>query len=67
MRIIDKLTEMIDEATEAENFKLAKELAFIQIELIDERTREWQKGYDCGYGLAMRELELKLIKPISQD
>jgi hypothetical protein len=60
--LIDKLSIIIDEATKAEDFKLAKELGYIQLGIIDERTREWERGYDCGYDLAMKEIEMRRMK-----
>jgi hypothetical protein len=57
-----KLDFVIEKLTQAEEFGLAKELSEIQIQLIDERSKEWNKGYDAGRGLALREIELRRLK-----
>lgn len=56
---ITKLGFVIEKLTQAEEHSLAKELSFIQLELIEDRSKEWDKGYDVGHGLAIREIELR--------
>ena len=62
MNIIDKLNNMIDEAEEMGNYKLANALSCMQLEIIQERSKEWDKGYKIGYTLGLREAELKTLK-----
>lgn len=62
MKNIDMVTRLgfiIEQATRAEDFKLANELSYIQLDLIEERTRAWNEGFNMGYGLSVREKELK--------
>lgn len=50
--VIDRIEHIRESAVEAENFKLAKELAAIQLDIIEERSREWSNGFDAGFALA---------------
>jgi hypothetical protein len=61
-KLVSKLNNMIEEATQARNFKLANSLGSLQIQIIEERTNAWVKGYENGYKLAMREIELRKLK-----
>lgn len=68
-KLVSKLNDMINEATEARNFKLANSLGSLQIQIIEERTNAWVRGYEHGYKLAMKEIELRKLKdkPIIDD
>jgi hypothetical protein len=62
MQNIDMVTRLgfiIEQATKAEDFKLANELSFIQLDLIEERSKAWNEGFNTGYGLQVRRKELK--------
>lgn len=62
MTNIDAITKMsfvIERLTQAEEYSLARELSEIQLELIEERSKEWENGYDVGNGLAKREIEIR--------
>lgn len=64
MKNIDMVTRLgfiIEQATKAEDYKLANELSYIQLELIEERTRAWDEGFNTGFGLKNREQELKKL------
>jgi hypothetical protein len=58
--VMDRIQAIRDAAAQAENFALARELGEIQLEIIDERSREWANGYDAGVALAKRDRELRL-------
>jgi hypothetical protein len=62
MNIIDRLNQMIEEAEDLGNYKFANALSNLQIEIIKERSREWDKGYAIGYDLGLRESELKKLR-----
>jgi hypothetical protein len=59
MNIIDKLNRMIEEAEEMENYKFANALSSMQLEIIQERSKEWDKGYAIGYDLGIKEAKFK--------
>jgi uncharacterized FlaG/YvyC family protein len=69
VKLMSKLNEMIEEATQARNYKLANSLGELQISVIEERTKAWVRGYENGYKLAMKEIELRKLKdkPITED
>ena len=60
--VLDKLTEMINEAKDAGNDSLAKDLHYVQIGMIRDLSREWSKGFDVGNGLALKEIEMRRSK-----
>jgi hypothetical protein len=62
MNIIEKLNQMIEEAEENGNYKFANSLSSMQIEIIRERSKEWDKGYKIGYDLGLKEAKLKELK-----
>lgn len=53
-KLMAKLNTMIDEATRAEEYKLATALGNLQIEIIEERTKAWELGFDSGYSHGVR-------------
>ena len=53
-KLMAKLNDMIDEATKDEEYKLATALGNLQIEIIEERTKAWEKGFDSGFSLGVR-------------
>jgi hypothetical protein len=57
--MVTRLGFVIEQATKAEDFKLANELSLIQLDLIEERSRAWDEGFNTGYGLKVRRQELK--------
>lgn len=62
MKNIDMVTRLgfvIEQATKAEDYKLANELSLIQLDLIEERSRAWHEGFDTGWSLKVREQEFK--------
>lgn len=62
MKNIDMVTRLgfiIEQATRAEDYKLANELSLIQLDLIEERSRAWNEGFDTGFSLKKRQQELK--------
>jgi hypothetical protein len=62
MKNIDMVTRLgfiIEQATRAEDYKLANELSYIQLDLIEERSRAWNEGFDTGYALSVRRKQLK--------
>jgi hypothetical protein len=62
MKNIDMVTRLgfiIEQATKAEDFKLANELSYIQLDLIEERSRAWDEGFNVGFSLQVRRQELK--------
>ena len=59
---ITKLGFVIEKLTQAEEYSLAKELSFIQLELIEDRSKEWNRGYDAGNELAIKEIELRRLR-----
>lgn len=54
-KLMAKLNDMIDEATKAEEYKLATALGNLQIEIIEERTRAWEKGFESGFSVGIRK------------
>ena len=54
-KLMAKLNDMIDEATKAEEYKLATALGNLQIEIIEERTKAWELGYDSGFEMGSRK------------
>lgn len=61
INLTEKINQLITLAEEAEEFELAKALSYLQVEIIEERTRLWEEGYQIGYSLAMREFELRRL------
>lgn len=62
MKNIDMVTRLgfiIEQAERANDLKLANELSYIQIDLIEERTKAWNEGFDTGFALKSRQRELK--------
>lgn len=57
--MVTRLGFIIEQATKAEDYKLANELSYIQLELIEERSRAWDEGFNTGYGLKVREQQFK--------
>jgi flagellar biosynthesis/type III secretory pathway protein FliH len=55
INLMGKLNNMIDEATKAEEYKLATALGKLQIEIIEERTKAWESGYDAGFSMGVRK------------
>ena len=52
--LMAKLNDMVDEATKSEEHKLASALSKLQIEIIEERTKAWESGFDAGFSLGVR-------------
>lgn len=59
--LMANLNKMIEEAIKAEEYKLAQSLGKLQIEIIEERTNAWERGYERGYTLAMKEIKLRRL------
>jgi hypothetical protein len=59
--MVTRLGFIIEQATKAEDYKLANELSYIQLDLIEERTRAWNEGFNTGYGLQVRRKQMKQI------
>lgn len=56
--LIAKLNDIIDEATNSQQYGLAKKISELQIEVIEERTKAWERGFDAGYAIGSRKKEL---------
>lgn len=56
--LVTRLGYMIEQARKADNQELAKALGFLQLDLIEERQKEWQKGFNQGYMLGTQKAEL---------
>jgi flagellar biosynthesis/type III secretory pathway protein FliH len=54
-KLMAKLNNMIDEATKTEEYKLATALGNLQIEIIEERTKTWEQGFDAGFEMGSRK------------
>lgn len=57
--LVTRLSWMIEQAKKGDNMKLANALVLLQMEVINERSREWDKGYNTGYALGVKELRLR--------
>ena len=57
-----KLGLVIDKLTNREEYGIANELIYIKLALIEERSKEWNEGFNTGYGLALRSNELREVK-----
>ena len=62
-KLMAKLNNMIDEAIKAEEYKLATALGNLQIEIIEERTKAWEIGYDAGFSMGIRKSALFIPRP----
>ncbi len=69
MNNIDMVTRLgfiIEQATKAEDYKLANELSYIQLDLIEERSRAWDEGFNAGYNMQVKRRQIKdIVKSIS--
>jgi hypothetical protein len=59
--MVTRLGFIIEQATKAGDYQLANELSYIQLDLIEERSRAWNEGFDIGYSLKSRRRELKKL------
>lgn len=57
--MVTRLGFIIEQAEKAEDFKLANELSYIQLDLIEERLRAWNEGFNAGHALQSRRQALK--------
>lgn len=60
--LVTRLGWMIEQAKKDDNQKLASTLGHLQLAVIEERSREWEKGFDAGHRLGVKEARLRNIK-----
>jgi hypothetical protein len=52
--MVNRLGFIIEKLNKAGDYSIANELSEIQINLTEERSKEWNAGFNVGYGLALR-------------
>jgi hypothetical protein len=60
--MVTRLGFIIEQLTKAEDYSVANELSHIQMNLIEERSKAWNDGFNTGYGLALRANDLRKSK-----
>lgn len=58
IEVLTRLSFIIEQLSRAGDYNIANELMLIQLELIEERSKGWNEGFNTGYGLARRKEEL---------
>jgi hypothetical protein len=57
--LVSRLGQMIEQAQDSGEIKTANALSYFQLEVIEERQKAWEKGYNYGYQMGIQESELK--------